>query len=109
MGAAKLKPMPDVSDASDASGAMAATELTQAPADAPSAPELIAARALVVRAAIENVPSPCISICRMNTVTGLCEGCFRTLDEISQWGKADDQAKRALWLLIEQRAEESFL
>ena len=108
MGAAKLKPLPDVSEASDASGVMAATELTQAPSAASSAPELIAARALVVRAAVDNVPSPCISICRMNKLTGLCEGCFRTIDEIGQWGKADDQAKRALWLLIEQRAEESF-
>lgn len=44
----------------------------------------------------------------MDTVTGLCEGCFRTLDEIRQWSSADDEAKRALWLLIEQRAEESF-
>ena len=44
----------------------------------------------------QTVPSPCISVCRMDAATGLCEGCFRTLDEIGQWGNADDavQARR---------------
>ena len=32
------------------------------------------------------MPSPCISVCRMDAVSGLCEGCFRTLDEIAAWG-----------------------
>ena len=86
--------------------------LTSAPvvdvAQAPvNAPELIAARALLVRATAENVPSPCISVCRMDKVTDWCEGCFRTIDEIRQWSKSDDAAKRALWLQIEQRAAAS--
>lgn len=72
-----------------------------------SAPELIASRARVARATAENVPSPCISACRMSESTGWCEGCYRTLDEIRQWSRIDDQAKRALWLQIEQRAAAS--
>jgi predicted Fe-S protein YdhL (DUF1289 family) len=28
--------------------------------------------------------SPCIGICLVNE-SGLCEGCFRTLDEIASW------------------------
>ena len=52
---------------------------------------------------IVGVPSPCISVCRMDDSTGLCEGCWRTLDEIGQWGSADDPAKRMIWARIEQR------
>ena len=72
-----------------------------------NAPELIAARALLARATAENVPSPCISVCRMNPLTDWCDGCFRTIDEIRQWSGADDPAKRALWVQIEQRAAAS--
>ena len=43
----------------------------------------------------------------MNQATDLCEGCFRTIDEIRQWSTSDDAAKRALWQRIEQRAEAS--
>lgn len=52
-----------------------------------------------------DVPSPCISICRMNTSSGLCEGCFRTRDEIAGWSRADDDGKRTLWTLIAQRMD----
>lgn len=49
------------------------------------------------------LPSPCISVCRMDAHGGLCVGCLRTLDEIAAWGTLGDEAKRAVWLLIEQR------
>lgn len=65
--------------------------------------QLIAARALLARTALDQVPSPCLSVCRMNALTGLCEGCWRTLDEIGQWSSADAPAKRAIWRRIEQR------
>jgi predicted Fe-S protein YdhL (DUF1289 family) len=39
----------------------------------------------------------------MNQITGLCEGCYRTIDEIVQWGNADDESKRTIWVRIEQR------
>lgn len=50
-----------------------------------------------------SVPSPCISICRMDARTGLCEGCQRTIDEIVRWGSADDEDKRAVWRAIRRR------
>ena len=50
-----------------------------------------------------GVPSPCTSVCRMSELTALCEGCYRTLDEIRQWSSADDQTKRMIWTQIEQR------
>jgi predicted Fe-S protein YdhL (DUF1289 family) len=49
------------------------------------------------------VPSPCIGVCRMSPVTGLCEGCLRTIEEIAGWRAAGDDAKRAVWRLIRRR------
>ncbi|MGH8857112.1 MAG: YbaK/EbsC family protein [Polaromonas sp.] len=63
---------------------------------------LVTLRARTVDAEAE-VPSPCISVCRMSATTGLCEGCFRTRDEIAAWSSADDDSKRGLWRVIEQR------
>ena len=64
--------------------------------------KLVAARAAKTRDTGEIV-SPCISICRMSDSSGLCEGCFRTRDEIASWGNAGDAAKLSIWNLIEQR------
>ena len=47
--------------------------------------------------------SPCISVCRMSDVTGLCEGCFRTINEINGWGHRSSEEKRKVWRLIAQR------
>ncbi|WP_041675009.1 DUF1289 domain-containing protein [Ramlibacter tataouinensis] len=55
---------------------------------------------------MEAVPSPCISVCRMDAASGLCEGCLRTLDEIAAWGGLDSEGRRAVWALIEERARE---
>jgi len=51
------------------------------------------------------VPSPCISVCRMDAATGLCEGCFRTLDEIAGWSSASEDDKRAIWNRLLQRVD----
>ena len=70
-----------------------------------SSRELIARRAREVSASrLPDVPSPCISVCRMDPVTQYCEGCFRTLDEIAAWGRMEDAGKREVWRLIGQRA-----
>jgi uncharacterized protein len=49
------------------------------------------------------VPSPCISLCQMDKATGLCKGCWRTIEEIIAWGSQSDAGKRQVWLQIEQR------
>ncbi|WP_354004901.1 DUF1289 domain-containing protein [Ramlibacter albus] len=67
-----------------------------------SAAKLVLARSRTVREG-EPVPSPCMSVCRMDAVSGFCEGCFRTLDEIAAWSRLDDADKRATWQLIAQR------
>ena len=52
---------------------------------------------------IPVVPSPCIDICRIDTRTGWCEGCQRTLDEIAAWGALDDAGKSAVCKQLPQR------
>jgi predicted Fe-S protein YdhL (DUF1289 family) len=52
------------------------------------------------------VPSPCMSVCRMDMDTGLCEGCLRTLDEIAAWGRMGEDDKREVWAQIAQRLDE---
>jgi uncharacterized protein len=44
----------------------------------------------------QHVASPCISVCTMDPVSGLCAGCYRTLDEIAGWIDLSDEAKRAI-------------
>jgi uncharacterized protein len=49
------------------------------------------------------VASPCNSVCTMDPVTGLCAGCFRTLDEIAAWSLLDDAGRRAVWVALASR------
>jgi predicted Fe-S protein YdhL (DUF1289 family) len=39
----------------------------------------------------------------MSPSTELCEGCFRTLDEIALWGRMEEKSKREVWKLIAER------
>lgn len=55
----------------------------------------------------QTVPSPCVNVCRMSPVSGLCEGCWRTLTEIREWSRSDDAAKEAVWIQVEQRQLEA--
>jgi len=43
-----------------------------------------------------EVPSPCISICVIDEPTGLCAGCYRTLDEIAGWIDLSAAERRAV-------------
>jgi predicted Fe-S protein YdhL (DUF1289 family) len=57
----------------------------------------------VVAGRCPEVPSPCISVCRMDPASELCEGCWRTLDEIAAWGGMGEQDKREVWKQIGRR------
>lgn len=52
-------------------------------------------------------PSPCINLCRMDAASGLCLGCFRTLDEIARWSKLDDAAREAILAAVAVRRQAS--
>ncbi|HWI81049.1 DUF1289 domain-containing protein [Ramlibacter sp.] len=67
-------------------------------------PELEARARAVAAAPAGEVPSPCVSICRMDPASGLCEGCCRTIDEIAAWSRLDDAGRREVWRRIGQRA-----
>ena len=43
-----------------------------------------------------EVSSPCTSICVIDPPTGLCAGCYRTLDEIAGWIALTAEQRRAL-------------
>lgn len=80
-----------------------AVDPVQETADLQHAIKLVAARAEEIRAQAINLPSPCISVCRMSADSGWCEGCFRTRDEIASWSQATDTGKRDVWNRIEHR------
>lgn len=50
-----------------------------------------------------SLASPCINICRMNARTGLCEGCFRSLDEIAGWSRMGESGQRRVLDLVARR------
>ena len=52
-----------------------------------------------------HVPSPCVSICVVNPVSGLCEGCLRNLDEVAAWGQMPSPKQREVWQRIQGRCE----
>lgn len=51
------------------------------------------------------VPSPCVSLCKMDMERQYCMGCLRTIEEIIAWGKADDDFKRAVWAELPLRRQ----
>ena len=42
---------------------------------------------------MSKIKSPCIDICKLDKETGICIGCFRTVEEIAKWKKMEDDEK----------------
>lgn len=40
--------------------------------------------------------TPCVSVCRIDKETRKCEGCGRTIDQISQWSKMTDDERMSV-------------
>ncbi|HEX6827743.1 MAG TPA: DUF1289 domain-containing protein [Burkholderiales bacterium] len=51
-----------------------------------------------------EVPSPCVKVCTMDPVRGVCAGCYRTLEEIAGWPKYPAWQKLAVWQRIKERS-----
>jgi predicted Fe-S protein YdhL (DUF1289 family) len=49
--------------------------------------------------------SPCVKICVVDPVSGLCIGCGRTVAEIAAWSELDAEARRAVVAGLSQRLE----
>jgi len=86
----------------DADGAMTSTDAAAALGRSEER-RALAVRAAVARRAVRDVPSPCISVCRIDAASALCTGCLRTLDEIAAWSRMEDAGKRRVWRAIERR------
>ena len=52
---------------------------------------------------MNTVASPCIKVCAVDPATGLCRGCFRTLEEIASWSSYSDREKLEVWKRLEAR------
>lgn len=52
------------------------------------------------------VPSPCINVCKMDPASGLCTGCFRTLDEIAAWSSSSDDQRLSILAAVARRRQE---
>src|SRR5690349_14456722 len=51
------------------------------------------------------IPSPCTGICTMDGALGLCLGCGRTGDEITEWSSACDVRRSAIWAILPERID----
>ncbi len=49
-----------------------------------------------------EIPSPCIGVCEVNN-RGYCKGCYRSREERLYWLKLNDQDKRLIVRLCQQR------
>ncbi|MFV1921631.1 MAG: DUF1289 domain-containing protein [Methylotenera sp.] len=57
---------------------------------------------------IDEVQSPCIGVCVIDDVTGLCQGCFRGTDEIQDWWGLDNTTKRRIVSAAKERESAVF-
>ena len=60
-------------------------------------------RAERMRMLASGPPSPCISVCQMDPMTGYCVGCTRTIDEIRDWIISNPDARNAILSRIAER------
>lgn len=50
--------------------------------------------------------SPCIGICRIDDFSGMCEGCGRTMEEISGWPSATEVEQQSTMTTVAGRLAE---
>jgi predicted Fe-S protein YdhL (DUF1289 family) len=54
-------------------------------------------------------PSPCVSVCQMDPMTGYCVGCLRTIDEIRDWIISTPDERQKILAQLPGRKERSGL
>lgn len=65
---------------------------------------LIAPRAIPA----PRASSPCTKVCILDAVTGLCEGCGRTRDEIALWGAMSEPQRRMVMAALPERLRSAY-
>lgn len=48
--------------------------------------------------------TPCIKVCAIDAVSGLCAGCHRSLGEIAAWATLSDTERRRIMAELPARA-----
>lgn len=51
------------------------------------------------------IESPCVKICVLDPVSGLCEGCGRTGAEIGAWTRMSADERRRIMVTLPKRME----
>lgn len=50
-----------------------------------------------------GIKSPCIKVCEIDANSGYCKGCYRTIDEISEWMFLTEKEKMNILIKIRER------
>lgn len=53
----------------------------------------------------DEIDSPCVKLCVVGPGSRLCMGCFRSIDEITDWTRLTPEARRAVMAALPARAE----
>ena len=52
---------------------------------------------------MQSVDTPCVKVCVIDAVTGLCQGCGRDIDEIARWAELDAEERRRIMAGLSER------
>ncbi|MEK7484578.1 MAG: DUF1289 domain-containing protein [Planctomycetota bacterium] len=52
---------------------------------------------------MDKLISPCTGLCEMNTKSGYCKGCVRTIEEIMNWQKYTNLQRISIMKQLETR------
>ena len=54
----------------------------------------------------DEIESPCVQICAVHPETRICTGCYRTIDEITDWSRMTSEARRTIMDDLPARADQ---
>ena len=54
----------------------------------------------------DEIESPCVQICIVHPETRICTGCYRTIDEITDWSRMTPEARRNIMDELPARADQ---
>ena len=54
----------------------------------------------------DEIESPCVQICVVHPETRICTGCYRTIDEITDWSRMTPEARRTIMDDLSARADQ---
>ncbi|KQS55410.1 hypothetical protein ASG17_04815 [Brevundimonas sp. Leaf363] len=51
------------------------------------------------------VITPCVKVCAVDGASGLCLGCLRSLQEIAEWSRLDDERRAQIMAELPARVD----